>query len=89
MLSAPYAPLAGTGLPYMYCNSFEVTASSVPKLSTEEAGLPPVAHGVIERGPVELVEHFSTISTNKAIDESVLFFESYDEFLLLNRIILQ
>eukprot|EP00943_MAST-04B_sp_MAST-4B-sp1_P004431 g4431.t1 len=45
----------------------------------EEAGLPPVAHGVIERGPVELVEHFSTVSTNKAIDESVLFFESYDD----------
>ena len=29
----------------------------------EEAGLPPVAHGVIERGPVELVEHFSTVSS--------------------------
>ena len=41
----------------------------------EEAGLPPVSHGVISRGPVELVEYFSTISTNKAIEESKKYFE--------------
>ena len=41
----------------------------------EEEGLPPVAHGVISRGPVELVEHFSSTSTAHAISEAREYFD--------------
>ena len=42
----------------------------------EDEGLPPVAHGLISRGPVELVEHFSSISTAHAVSEAR---EHFDE----------
>ena len=42
----------------------------------EECGLPPISHGIVQRGAVELVEHFSKSATEAAIAEAVEYFDS-------------
>jgi ubiquinone biosynthesis protein COQ9 len=47
----------------------------------EDAGLPPVSHGIVERGAIELVEHFSTTATSEVVESAGKYFNELEEHI--------
>ena len=47
----------------------------------EDVGLPPVSHGIVERGAIELVEHFSTTTTSEVVQSAEQYFGETEEHI--------